>query len=759
MKVATAHRLVTAEPGTSVELRVDVVNNGDLIDGVTARLIGLPADSVTAEPLVLPLFPDASGQITLSIAVPASQPAGLHPLTVEVVSHGTDAPSQFVDVDLSVSARPGIRISSDPRMVRARRTGRFVLAVENTGNVAMDVTLAVPGGDRVTTTTFSPAAVRVEPATVVPVMLSVRGPRMVTGGELDRTVKVEVVGRRVHSIPAMDEAETEPEFTGECPVVLRQRPLISRGLLTALVLAGIVALWALVFLLGLSKVFAGDPMTKTAAISYAETDAQNAGMVNAANSPPPGALAKTGLLAPGVGGSISGTVIAKSSQEPVGRILVEAFRRGPSGPKLVSSGASQTDGTYTLAGLFPTSYLLRFRAVGFKPVWYPAAATRAGAKPVKVGVQGALEGYDAVMTGLPARISGSIDPGDSLLPARTDVVVRLLSNTGEAEPVARTTTDADGGYAISGLASPATYQLSFTAPGYAPTRLVQAIGGGEQRMLPNVLLSAGAGQISGTVTDGSSPLGGVTVTTTVAGREVSVITPTVGLVGSFTLGDLPTPGTYVVRFSASGHGSRTAIVDLEAGQSRRELNGSLASGTGSVSGVLTGPDGNGLGGATVTVGGAAGVAPPSTTTLTEGAVGSFAISGLPAPGRYTLTFTMAGYAPETLPVVLSARGPARQADMRLGRRLGRISGRVLGPSGILSGATVTATNGSESWTAISSGPGPVLRRGGYLIPDLPPGTYSVTATADGMRRQTGIVTIDDDDLSPEQDLRLTTDVD
>ena len=102
---------------------------------------------------------------------------------------------------------------------------------------------------------------------------------MLTGGELERQVTVALVARRALSIPAMDEADSGPELTDQAVVTLRQRPLLSRGLLTALILAGIVALGALVFLLGLSQGFGGDPLTKTAPPSYfpaASTDAEGA---------------------------------------------------------------------------------------------------------------------------------------------------------------------------------------------------------------------------------------------------------------------------------------------------------------------------------------------------------------------------------------------------------------------------------------------------------------------------------------------------
>jgi hypothetical protein len=267
MRVATDHRVVTADPGSTVDIVVDVVNTGDLIDGVTARLVGLGDAVVRVEPMVLPLFPGATGQVTLTVDVPSSQPAGLHPLTVEVVSHVSGTTSQHVDVDLSVSARPGVRLTRDRELVRARRSGRFVLAVENSGNVALDAALTAKTPER-TGATFAPASARVEPGEVVPVLLRVKGPRMFTGSELDRAVALTLTARRAHTIPAMDEAETEPELTDDTTVTLKQRPLISRGMLTFLILAAIVAVWAAIFLLGLTQVFKGDPMTKSAPTSY-----------------------------------------------------------------------------------------------------------------------------------------------------------------------------------------------------------------------------------------------------------------------------------------------------------------------------------------------------------------------------------------------------------------------------------------------------------------------------------------------------------
>ena len=51
-------------------------------------------------------------------------------------------------------------------------------------------------------------------------------------------------------------------------VTLRQRPWLTRGLLTALILLAIIGLWAALFLFGLREVFTQDPATKTAPKSF-----------------------------------------------------------------------------------------------------------------------------------------------------------------------------------------------------------------------------------------------------------------------------------------------------------------------------------------------------------------------------------------------------------------------------------------------------------------------------------------------------------
>jgi hypothetical protein len=631
-----------------------------------------------------------------------------------------------------------VQLAAQPRQVRARRGARFVLELRNAGNVALEVALNAVDADRAVRCELDASTVQIEAGSTAAVLLTVRGPRMITGAEIDRTVTVAALARTTGATSGDAASGLQRQ---EMTVRLRQRPILSRGLMTAAVLASIVALWAGVFLLGLTKVFGGDPMTKQAPASFFLPAGGAAGITGLDATAAAGladTLPKSGLMPPGTGGSITGTVTSRNDHQPVGRILVQALRAGRNGPVLVSSAATQSDGTYTLANLYPTAYYVEFSASGFTPVWYPAATGAGGAQLVTAVAEGTVTDVDAMIAGKPASISGSVDPGDTLTPVVTTVTARPLLGANATRSAATTTTAADGSYHLTGLPAPGSYELTFTAPGYQASTLVDTVTGGDQRLEPTITLGASQGQIAGTVTDGTDPIGGATVSTTVNGKPLVVATPTVGQVGTYVLGGLPTPGTYVLTFTAPGHGADTKIVDLAAGQSNPSVDVTLTRGTGSVTGRLVDSNGNGLGGATVTVGGSvpgASGAAPTTVTLTTGtAVGSFAINGLAVPGSYTLTFSLAGYLSTSVPVTLTDNGAPPSVDATLLPAAGRIGGTVQGPSGTLSGATVSATDGKHTWRTTSTDTG-------FVISGLMPGHYTVTATYAGLTQQTALVVV------------------
>lgn len=802
MRVSADSDLIELKPGGTAEVGLEVVNTGQVIDGITARVVGLPDRQVSTRPAVLPLFPDSSGRMTLIVGVPPAFPAGLHPVTVEIRSRQPETVPSYLDLDLRVPTAPAMELASRPEVIRSHRVARFVVTVNNGGNIGLDVALTATDPERAVACRIEPAAITVPAGGAVEVVVTVRGPRMLLGTELDRPINLTATGRplvpgRVSGgtvgpvvIPVEPpDARDDPGAGGEQPaelltstkpLTLRQRPWLTRGLLTGLILLAIVGLWAAIFLFGLGQVFGKDPLTKSAPASFFATPpvglaaqqgpvgsdpgqgaagtgrgatdtggavaghgvsagAAPAAAENAAQAPA-GALPKDGSLPAGTAGVVGGTITAKSDGSGIGRILVEAVRRTGSGElKVSSSAASQTDGSYEIAGLFPGNYLLRFSADGFTPVYYPGTTNAAKARPVQITMGEVAGGTDMVLSGKPATISGTVDPGDTLDKTVTTVTARMVGGAAGAATVT-TKTDAAGKYRLTKLASPATYELVFSTKGYQPSTVRATVEGGARRIQPTVVLSAGDGQIAGLVTDGSKGIGQATVTTTVKGVDVKSGTPTTGTVGAFVLGDLPTPATYVLTVTADGYATTSVVADLKPGQKLTGLTIALVKGSGQVSGRLVDSTGAGLGGAAVTVGGGADL--PGTTTLTAGTVGGFSLDKLPNPGSYTLTFSLAGYADQTVPLTLDGAKPVAPLTVTMTSSMGRITGRVLSAGGgPVAGATVVATDGVRTWPVTSTASTGVVPAGGYVITGLAAGTYTVTATGPDALPHTALVTV------------------
>ena len=789
MRVRSSTDSLTIAPGEHADVVLDVVNTGGVIDGITARVVGLAENQVSCTPAVLPLFPDATGRITLTIGMPRSFPAGHHQMTIAVSSRQPGVPPEYVDLEILVPEVPSVSLSSRPQLVRARRTGRFLVTVANRGNIGLDINLAASDPERALGVVLKPAVLTVAPAAGVDVFVVVKAPRYILGSDLDRSLTVTAAARPIGSLqslptpddtagplasgPALlppapeEEIEPDPEdavagsatepITAATPITLRHRPWVTRGVLTAVILLVIIGGWAAVFLFGIGQVFAGDPLTKTAPASFfasaklpgagptlaAETgpdlssSAPSTAAAQGGGNPPGGALPKGGAMPAGVGGTLTGTVRAASDNSAVGRILVEALRiRSDGSTEDMASAATQEDGSYSVPGLFPGFYQVRFSGSGF--VTLTKKPTLISTQQVNAGL--VTSGVDAVIAGKPAALSGSIDVGGSQTAVIATITVTSMSGPRQDKVVATARTDAAGKFAVKNLAAPEDYQITVQATGFQPSVVQTNVLAGATRYQPAIPIAAGVGQLAGTVSSQGQPLGGVTVTTTVNGRTITSGTPTSGLVGHFDLGNVPTPATYVLTFSLGGYGTTTEVVDLGPGQNATTLSFTLPKGTGTVSGRLVDPTGAGLGGAVITVGGV--VNPPTSTTLTVGTVGSFSLDGLPSPGSYTLTFTLAGYTTTTVPLVLTTNGAPPALNVVMASALGRISGRVLDSSGQpVVDATVVATDGTKKWSVSSTPASGGLPAGGYVLDQLPAGVYTVTATDANGVAQTILVTV------------------
>ena len=700
--------------------------------------IGIAGLDVRCRPGLLPLFPDGTGVITLELMASDTFPAGLHAMNVIVHSSVDFEQELLLPIEVEVVPMPGGGLRAEPLVRSGRHKATFRIVCSNTGNIPLDVSLAASDPERVVMSRFSPATVTVGPGERRAADMVAVARRHFFGGEVARAITV-------LGTAGLLEIDTRASF--------RQQPVIPRGVRTVLTLGAIIALWAAVFVVAIDKALTKDKLAKDVPPSFyaSSTPAPTQTALGAGgrfrfqdaadqSATPAGAVPKSGVVI-GVGGTINGTVTAKSTGAAIGRITVEAIEDTEKGPQLISSAASGTDGTYSLVGLLPGPYKLLFTAQGYQDVWYPAAPDEGGGSPVNVDAQSITPGINVSIAGLPGSIRGKVDTGQT---PQVPVTVTVLPGQGSTTPIATVTTDPTGAFTVPNLPAPGTYDLSFQAPGYQVASDTEEVAGGEARVASTITLSAGPGTLAGTVTDGTSPLGGVTITANSQGQTVTSATPTTGAIGQFTIPNLATPATYLLTFTKTGFGTVTVAERLGPGQQLTGIAVAMAGGAGQVSGAVTSPTGQPLGGVTVTVAG--GQVPVTTQTLTAGRVGFYELSGLATPGTYTLTFSLGGFQSETVGVSLTSSGSANDVNVTLPVQSGTISGTVRGPSGPLTGVVVSMTNGTppvRSTVSASSPPG------GFSVTGLAPGHWSVTFTLTGFAPQTALV-----DLQPGQTANL-----
>jgi hypothetical protein len=706
---------VTVAPGGAAEVEVEVFNERAVIDGISARVMGLDAQWVKARPGRLALFPDTAGTIELRLTVPEEFPAGSHTVAVEVTS--SVDPLDIVVVPLELVVRPATDafVVLEPSRLMARRRVQLTATIENAGNTSLELALVATDQERALAFAFDPKVVEVAPGEIVTSEVAIEARTRFFGSNLDRQFTVTASSR---------------DAAYDAGGVFVHQAVVPRGVLTAGMLAAIVGVWALIFLVILGQILEGDGSEKAAPASFFATSEE----VLAASG---GTSSQAKLDTSAMGGSVAGTVTSVSTGEPVGRITVDAVRATSTGPQTVASAASDDEGLYRLGGLPPGEYSVRFSAPGFEEVWYPAAPSRTSAEQFRISANQLAEGLDVEVSGLPGSLAGVVDTGAPLGEVPVSVAVRPVVGGVPGDVVATVPTDSQNAFAAAGLPTPGLYELTFSAPGYQPTTAVERLGGGENRLTTSIRLSAGDGSISGLVTDGLVPLGGVTITVTSGELNLTTATPTSGSVGRFNLTGLPTPATYLITFAREGFGFESVAVELGPGQQRTDVDVELVRGTGSISGRVTDSGGAGLGDVLVTVSGNGNTV--TTSTLTAGGIGSYSVSGLSTPGRYTVTFQLQDHALETVAVDLTSSGFASGVDVVLARTAATLSGTVstcVGGGG-LGGVQITLTDGRTGLSTTSA----TAPAGSYALGGLSPGSYAVSYVLGGYTTQTLLVEV------------------
>lgn len=707
MRAALVTDSIRLTPGVPATLDVEVTNTADIIDGLTAVVIGLDPAWVQLVQPVVTLFPESTGTLTLRFDVPPSCPAGESAITVRVIS--TVDPERTTDqvAWLVVESIEAAEMEMRPSLVEGGTHAGMQAMLHNLGNTVSEFSVTALEPTRAVECRVTPATVIVAPGETGQVTVVAHGKRPWFGQSAERQIQVVATSSTL-------ELDTTARFV--------QKPRIARGVITVLILAAIVALWALIFLLAVKYLRTGADPAKAVPATWA-TGAREVGLAD-------------------VAATMTGSVTAASTGEPLARITVEAFRSAPDDmPVLVGSAATGDDGSYNLAALLPGTYRLRFSAAGFDPIWYPAAADEATAELLPVAPVEVIPDLDVTIAGKPGALLGQVAaPQGAGGGAPATVTVTLLpASPDQAVPPPQTVTTS-GEFAVEGMVTPARYQVSIERPGFDRQVVEVELGGGQATVLDTSNLLAANGSISGRVVDGAgSALGGVVVTLRSGSIERTITTPTVGTVGSFTFQSLEAPRTYVLTFSLAGYTSATVALELAGGESRSGVSAILIGGAGSVQGRVTNAGGQPLGGVTVLVQGRG--LQLQTATLTSGVgvngIGTYSLSGLVVPGTYTITFSKSGFVTTTAGVTFTAAGLQSALDASLAPASSTVAGAVSIGAVPTSGLLVVLHDGITSRQVVTT----ATPAGAYSFSNVGAGSYTLTVTGSGVQQRIVLVVV------------------
>lgn len=228
---------LSVSPGGEVRCVVKVRNGGEIVESYRFQVVGDPGQWATVEPAALSLYPAAEGTATVIFRVPKGSrlPAADMPYAVRVMP--VERPQFATAAEGTLRLLPYRETTAEvvPRMSKVRRTARHEVAIDNRGNVPIQISVSAADPDQALRSQASPASVVVPPGQAIFSTVRVRHPRLLWKGQpVTRPFRV-----------ILASAEGPPQMLDATTV---QTPLFGRAtfrLLAALaaILVALAALW------------------------------------------------------------------------------------------------------------------------------------------------------------------------------------------------------------------------------------------------------------------------------------------------------------------------------------------------------------------------------------------------------------------------------------------------------------------------------------------------------------------------------------
>ncbi|SDC59807.1 Carboxypeptidase regulatory-like domain-containing protein [Sanguibacter gelidistatuariae] len=789
---------VHASAGNAAIMRVHVRNLSDGPRDLSVTVIGLddgwapepvvlrdiPADmTVSAEAALVPVVGAVPGEYPFVVVVQALPVGG----SVGVVAGQV---TTLVEAHVTVDAPSQVLLTVEPADSRMRLRRKLDVVLSNTGGEPVEVSLSTRT-DKGLRLELSDRDLVVPARTTIRLTARARNLRPQFMGHLNR---------RAFSVAAAGK-QAPARFSG----TITSRPLLSSGLMRVMSLLLVMALWAGGLVVGLPWLTnrmtaeqttaeettapgagsdpgaAGDPADPSDPAGGSGTDGSGTGGTDQVVDPtiriggvvtatdPSGVhvqIAPASIIADSQGGGGGAGGLSSSVPVPLSAVLAAGLageksddapltKTSPKGVAIESTTSVATtrststgdDGAWAFAGLSPNlNYLVTISKPGYQTVRHVVSGAEAEA------------GLDVELVAGDGQLSGRVMGPDGAGAGGVDIVITDGTTT---VTTSTNTTGSVGSWSVDGLSTPSTYLVTAQGNGLgAQSRLVTLSAGASATA--DMALSNGVASLSGIVTGPDSlgfdsGVGGATVTASDGATTRTASTVTSGLVGSYTLVDLPIPGTYEIAVAADGFATQTLQLTLDAVTPTARQDVALRTANGAVQGRITDTAGQALTSAGITLHNDAN----TYKTMVTGD-GSFRLNGI-APGEYVVSAAQFGHLTGYATVRASA-GFATIVDLVLTEVEGdglvstsRIRGRVgdartngqLDCTGQAAGeqclvtTTLTAQNldGTQRLVSVTSDPNTE-----YLIPaagevGLLPGLYVLEMSAPGYEESTVRVSV------------------
>ena len=677
-------------------------------------VIGLDEDAAAnggasvSPPFDVSVPPGESITVLTPVVVPWVLGIGDHTAAIEVTSDRPGDRAVLAPFVISIGSVARVELTPLPGTMRGRRTAKFKVDVVNNEPVPVDLLISAEAPE--VEVRFGTPAMRLQPGERGLTSARVRGPRHWSGEATQHNLVITAAGRA-------SSTSTTAAYIQRPLFAHRARMLVAGLTVVALWLGAIggVALWW--------SNRAEDQVADDATTEYVVvgTDTDGDGIDDLFTYTDADGNVITGIDVDGDGvpdqftdaaGNPVADPTAGGGSDGSGDGSDGSGGDGGSGGSGGSDG-SDGDGSGEEAPAGPTSALLRgtVKAEGDpSDITITLAPIALGTTPEPAAIQGFVGPEPPEVAKIwSARF---VPPGSATLnPIR------------QTEPLApqATTPEADGVWQFPNVELRRTYEIVFAKPGFDTQSFVVTPPEDGSALDLDVELVPANGMIGGTVRGPSGALGGAEIVVTDGILTFTTTSATVGAVGTWSIEQVSTPGVYTVSATLRGYGTEVRQVRLEAGDAFPNADLNMEVGVGSISGRVVGPDGQPVGGVSITA--TNGDESRTTSSLTEGDVGSYNIPQLSVGGTFTLAVTAPGYLPESRRTPVN--GPVRGVDFGLTKTTLTMTGTVTtaGTDIGVANAGLTLTTGDLTFRATTAGG---ANRGSFALADLPPGSYTVT---------------------------------